>query len=244
MERYAWKEISGSSHDVLRRRIRALPPGIRLLDLGAAGGHLGRAVRDRCSFLAGVDPHPPDSGSARDGYDDWRAVDALHAGQWSEPFDVVVCADVLEHFAEPKALLRLVHGWLRSGGVLLASIPNVANISVRVGLLFGRFSYAERGILDRTHLTFFTRATARDLLEGEGFRVRGDEPTAMPYELALPSLSRAPWRGPVRTFARASARAWPAMFGYQFVFEATRESDAARDAPPRPSPSPGGRGTG
>jgi 2-polyprenyl-3-methyl-5-hydroxy-6-metoxy-1,4-benzoquinol methylase len=222
-ERYAWKEIAGSSHDVLRRRIRALPAGLRLLDLGAAGGHLGRAVRDRCSFLAGVDPHPPDSASARDGYDDWRTVDALHAGHWSEPFDVVVCADVLEHFAEPRALLRLVRGWLKSGGLLLTSIPNVANVSVRASLLLGRFDYAERGIMDRTHLTFFTRRTASDLLGAEGFRVRDDEPTAMPYELAFPSLSRAPWRGAVRAFARATARAWPTMFGYQFIFEAVKE---------------------
>ena len=60
-EKYVWKEIPGSSHDLLRRRIRALPPGLRLLDLGAAGGHLGRAVRDRCAFLAGVEP---DAGAA------------------------------------------------------------------------------------------------------------------------------------------------------------------------------------
>ena len=65
-EKYGWKEIPGSSHDVLRRRIRALPAGLRLLDLGAAGGHLGRAVRDRCLFIAGVEPHAP-SPSAKSG---------------------------------------------------------------------------------------------------------------------------------------------------------------------------------
>lgn len=222
-EKYVWKEIPGSSHDVLRRRIRALPPGMRLLDLGAAGGHLGRAVRDRCAFLAGVEPHGPQIESARAGYDDWRVVDALHAGDWSEAFDVVVCADVLEHFARPDALLRLIQGWLKPGGLLLASVPNVANVSVRLALLFGRFPYHERGILDRTHLTFFTRATARGLLENEGFRVRAVEPTAMPYELAFPALSRAPLCAPARTFAQATARAWPTLFGYQFVYEAVKE---------------------
>jgi 2-polyprenyl-3-methyl-5-hydroxy-6-metoxy-1,4-benzoquinol methylase len=221
-ERYVWKEIPGSSHDLLRRRIRALPAGMRLLDLGAAGGHLGRSIRDRCAFLAGVEPHPPDSNS-KEAYDEWRALDALHAGDWSEPFDVVVCADVLEHFANPEALLRKIRGWLKPRGVLFTSIPNVANVSMRLSLLAGRFNYAERGLLDRTHLTFFTRSTARALLENERFRVRSAEATAMPYELALPFLSRAPWNGPVRSFAHASARAWPTMFGYQFVFEAVKE---------------------
>jgi 2-polyprenyl-3-methyl-5-hydroxy-6-metoxy-1,4-benzoquinol methylase len=222
-ERYVWKEIPGSSHDVLRRRIRAMPSGLRLLDLGAAGGHLGRAVRDRCSFIAGVEPHPPESTSAKDGYDDWREQDALHAGQWDESFDAVVCADVLEHFTQPEKLLERVRAWLKNGGVLFASIPNVANISVRLALLFGQFRYADRGILDRTHVAFYTRASAKDLLEGSGFRIRAVEATAMPYELAVPSLSSGPWSAPTRTVAQASARAWPTLFGYQFVFEATKE---------------------
>jgi len=222
-EKYVWKEIPGSSHDILRRRIRAMPSGLRLLDLGAARGHLGRAVRQRCSFLAGVEPHPPGTNSASEGYDDWRELDALHAGQWDEPFDAVVCADVLEHLARPEELLERIRAWLKAGGVLLASIPNVANISVRLALLFGQFRYADRGILDRTHAVFYTRASARDLLEKSGFRIRAVEATAMPYELAVPSLSGAPWSGPTRAFARGSAGIWPTMFGYQFVFEATKE---------------------
>src|SRR6476646_4365678 len=120
-EKYGWKEIPGSSHDVLRRRLLALPPGQRLLDLGAAGGHLGRAVRERCSFIAGVEPHPPDSAASRQGYDDWRVTDALHAGAWDRPFDIVVCADVLEHFVDPEKLLGLIHGSLKPGGILFVS---------------------------------------------------------------------------------------------------------------------------
>lgn len=221
-EKYVWKEIPGSSHDRLRRRIRALSGDLRLLDLGAAGGHLGRAVRDRCAFLAGVEPDPGLSGHARDGYDDWSQADALSAGPWSQPFDAVVCADVLEHLARPEDLLARIHGWLRPGGTLLVSLPNVANVTVRAGLLLGRFPYAERGILDRTHLRFYTRRSARDLLAAAGFRVREVEATAMPYELAAPVLSQAPWRIPVRGFASASARVWPTLFGYQFIIEAER----------------------
>jgi 2-polyprenyl-3-methyl-5-hydroxy-6-metoxy-1,4-benzoquinol methylase len=220
-ERYVWKEIPGSSHDIVRRRIQAMPPGLRLLDLGFAAGHLGRAVRDRCSFIAGIEPHPPVPPNSS--YDDWREADALHAGDWDEPFDVVVCADVLEHLTEPRLLLERIRAWLKPGGVLLASIPNVANISLRLGLLLGQFRYADRGLLDRTHVAFYTRATSRELIEGAGFRIRAEEATAMPYELALARLGQPPWTGPTRAFARTTARAWPTLFGYQFVFEAVKE---------------------
>ena len=221
-EKYVWKEIPGSSHDLLRRRILSLPPGLRLLDLGAAGGHLGRAVRSRCSYLAGVEPDSMLPQSAREGYDDWREVDALHAGEWEKPFDAVVCADVLEHIADPSRMLARIHDWLHPEGVLLVSLPNVANVSIRAALLFGRFRYTDRGILDRSHLSFYTRSSARQLLEGAGFRVRAMEPTAMPYELAIPAVSRSPLVGMVRGIAQATASAWPTLFGYQFVFEAVR----------------------
>jgi dolichyl-phosphate beta-glucosyltransferase len=170
-EKYAWKEIPGSSHDVLRRRILRMPAGRRLLDLGAAGGHLGRAVRERCVFLAGVEPSGSVPSSSREGYDDWRSTDALSAGSWPAPFDVVVCADVLEHLPEPERLLARISAWLAPGGTLLVSLPNVANVSVRAALLAGRFPYADRGILDRTHLRFYTRDSGRRLLENAGFRI-------------------------------------------------------------------------
>jgi 2-polyprenyl-3-methyl-5-hydroxy-6-metoxy-1,4-benzoquinol methylase len=221
-ERYAWKEIPGSSHDVLRQKIRSLPAGLRLLDLGAAGGHLGRAVRDRCAYLAAVEPDPGLPASCRDGYDDWRPTDALSAGTWDRPFDAVVCADVLEHLARPEDLLGRIRQWLRPGGTLLVSLPNVANLTVRLALLAGRFPYAERGILDRTHLRFYTRRSAKDLIVTSGFRLRSLAATAMPCELAFPVLGRPPLSGPVRSLASGAARLWPTLFGYQFVIEAER----------------------
>ena len=221
-ERYVWKEIPGSSHDLLRRWIREGASGLRLLDLGAAGGHLGRAVRDRCAFLAGVEPDPALPASAREGYDEWRTTDAAAAGTWNRPFDAVVCGDVLEHLARPEELLARIREWLRPGGTLYVSVPNVANVTVRAALLAGRFPYAERGILDRTHLRFYTRRTARELVERAGFRIRRQAATAMPVELALPALGRPPLSGPSRALASAAARVWPTLFGYQVVIEAER----------------------
>jgi SAM-dependent methyltransferase len=220
--RYPWKEIPGSSHDVLLRRIRSLGTSLSVLDVGFGAGHLARRIRPLCRYLAGIELDP---GAAVEGaafFDDPVVEDVVRglAGPWREPFDVVVAGDVLEHLPEPERALERIRAILRPEGLLLASLPNVANVTVRLGLLVGRFPAADRGILDRTHLRFYTRGSGRQLLSVAGFRVERETPTAMPFELALPVLSRPPLASPVRAAARVLAAGWPGMFGYQFVYEA------------------------
>jgi 2-polyprenyl-3-methyl-5-hydroxy-6-metoxy-1,4-benzoquinol methylase len=156
----------------------------------------------------------------RSSYDEWVEASLDDPLDFGADFDVVVAADVLEHVAHPEQLVAAIRNWVRPGGLLLASVPNVANIAVRTSLLFGRFRYADRGILDQTHLRFFTRATATELIENAGFRIERVAPTAIPAELASPLLAARPLRRAIRAGARAAARLRPTLFGYQFVFEA------------------------
>ena len=219
---YPWKEIPGSSHDVLLSLVRARGEKLSVLDVGFGAGHLARRIRPYCRYLAGIEL---DEAAALEGaafFDDPLVDDLLHglAGPWREPFDVVVVGDVLEHLPEPDRALALLRPLLAPGGLLLVSLPNVANVTVRLSLLGGRFDYASRGILDRTHLRFFTRRTGRELLSRCGFAVARETPTAMPVELAFPALGRPPLAGLVRALARLLAGAWPGMFAYQFVYEA------------------------
>lgn len=87
-------------------------------------------------------------------------------------FDAILCLDVLEHLIDPWATVRKLSELLRPGGVLVASIPNVRHASLLAQLVLrGRWDYAESGLLDRTHLRFFTRATATELLESSGLRL-------------------------------------------------------------------------
>jgi SAM-dependent methyltransferase len=196
--------------------------GLAVLDLGFGAGHFAERIRPACRYLAGVEL---DAGAAAAGarfFDDAVTGDILTgiSGPWKEPFDIVVAGDVLEHLSRPDDLLSALKPLLKPGGTLLVSLPNVANVTVRAALLFGRFPYADRGILDCTHLRFYTRASARELLVGSGFSPTFETATAMPVELAVPALAREPLATLVRTSARLLAAARPTLFGYQFVFEA------------------------
>ena len=220
--RYPWKEIPGSSHAVLLARVAQLGEGLSVLDVGFGAGHLARRIRPRCRYLAGIELDPEAAVEGAAYFDDPVVDDVVHglAGPWREPFDVIVAGDVLEHLPEPDRALELLRPPLRPGGLLLVSLPNVANVTVRLSLLAGRFPRTDRGILDRTHLRFFTRRTGRELLQRNGFRVERETATAMPLELAVPALGRPPHGPAVRAAARLLASAWPGLLGYQFVYEA------------------------
>jgi SAM-dependent methyltransferase len=84
-------------------------------------------------------------------------------------FDVILFADVLEHLRDPAALLKRVRPSLTTGGSIVASVPNIAHGSVRLALLSGEFRYRELGLLDNTHLRFFTRESIQDMFEESGY---------------------------------------------------------------------------
>ena len=88
-----------------------------------------------------------------------------------ERFDVVTFGDVLEHLRDPVAVLRKVRPFLKAGGYVVASIPNIAHRSVRYALLLGEFNYEDEGLLDRTHLRFFTRMTIEDMFKESSYQI-------------------------------------------------------------------------
>jgi predicted TPR repeat methyltransferase len=207
---------------ILLEKVLARGSGLAVLDLGFGAGLLARHIRPACRYLAGVELDPEAAQEGAPFFDQPLVGDLLEgiSGPFRERFDVIVAGDVLEHLQCPEDLLSALRPLLKTDGVLLVSLPNIANVTVRIGLLFGRFAYTPRGILDRTHVRFFTRATGRALLEENGYRVVSVDATAMPLELAVPALGRPPLAGPAHTAALSAARLWPTLFGYQFVYEA------------------------
>lgn len=165
--------------------------GKRVLDIGCARGHLLGELAIQGWKGIGIDTDAVDVATciAR------GLVAVQHDINTGLPaslgsFDLVLLADVLEHLPDPLRVLRSVHSLLNPGAKVVLSVPNVAHLSVRAQLLFGRFRYSTRGILDNTHLRFFTRHTVIELLTDSDFRTHQITTSAPPSNLFGPLWRR------------------------------------------------------
>jgi 2-polyprenyl-3-methyl-5-hydroxy-6-metoxy-1,4-benzoquinol methylase len=220
VDRYTLKDFPHSSHRLLADWVGPAP--CRVLDLGTANGLLGRLLAGRGHSVVGVECDGEIAAAARPHYA------ALHVGDVQRlpvlpeaPFDVVIAGDILEHLADPPLGLDRALAQLAPGGRVLVSVPNVAFLQVRLGLLFGRFEYARRGILDSTHLRFFTLRSLLALLRGAGLTVTRRRGVPPPLPLVVPATAHWPLRLLLEAAALA-ARLWPPLFAFQLVAEARR----------------------
>jgi 2-polyprenyl-3-methyl-5-hydroxy-6-metoxy-1,4-benzoquinol methylase len=226
--RYPVKTSAGSSHTWVERVVG----GHRdVLELGCGDGWFSERLAEHGNCVTGVDlVEAPRQASVLADY-----IRADLATEWSRVeqhldgrrFDVILAMDVLEHLAEPAELVRRCRAFLRPGGVLVVSVPNVANITVRAALLFGRFEYASRGILDRGHVRFFTRRSARHLLETSGYRVMRETMTVMPIDHALGLSAGGRLARALNGALRPLTWMMPGLLGYQYVGVARKRCDAA-----------------
>jgi len=218
---YTFKDFEGSSHRILIDLIdRYAPKGGTLIDLGAAGGELGAAVRSRFTRTIGFEYNSDCIADLRENFDaavisDLEKVKHLPGGA-----DAIVAADVIEHLRDAPALLRLIRCALAPNGRLFLSVPNIANITVRIGLLFGVFEYRDRGILDNTHLRFYTLRTIRREIEGAGFRVLATRGSSVPLRLIIGRFTPDPLLRFGETILSIITRVWRSLFAYQIILVA------------------------
>jgi len=218
---YTFKDFEGSSHRILIGLIRRFARrGGTLLDLGAAGGELGAAVHDHFERTIGFEYDVDRIGELHTRFDQVVIADLERVPRLPPNIRAVVLADIVEHLRDATKLLQCVKESLSDDGVLFLSVPNIANITVRLGLLFGVFEYRDRGILDNTHLRFYTMRTIRRELEHAGFRVLAVRGSSVPLRLIvggwMPELVlRLGER--VLTFA---TRLWKSLFAYQIILVA------------------------
>ena len=191
-----------------------VPDGTRVLDVGCSSGYLARRLVESGCTVVGIELDERAAAAARNVCAEVLVGDAERMELPFAPrsFDVVLCGDLVEHLRDPQRFLERVRPLLREGGRLVLTTPNVANWTMRLGLLFGRWRYTKRGILDRTHSHLFTRKTLVETLSAAGYRVVRLDFTAPVPLIGTPTVERA---------AHAVARTRPSLFAYQFVVVAT-----------------------
>lgn len=161
----------------------------RVLEVKCGDGTFGAELVSAGNQVVGLDSEPQVPVSA--GYGSVVTAELekpldVNAIGTEGRFDRILLFDVIEHLKEPDQILRDCKGLMAARSRLIVSVPNAANITVRLMLLAGNFSYQNRGILDWSHLRFFTKSSARKLLQRQGYRITGKHYSIMPIERVIP----------------------------------------------------------
>ncbi len=206
-----------SSHAQIVRWIEQERPA-EVLEIGTATGYLSSEMSHLGCNVTGIEQDPEMAEVAREHCDemivgDVESLDLTALG----PYDAIVFGDILEHLRNPKEVLQRVSGLLKPGGKVLISLPNIANIWVRLNLLFGRFNYTRVGILDESHLRFFTLQTMKQLADDSGFDVISINATPIPLPIILPATSKGRSLSFLHLFNWGLTRLRSTLFGYQFI---------------------------
>ena len=158
--RYA-HEIDPNGGSAAARLARMVAPGARVLELGTGPGTVTRILHSKGCKVTGVEMDPETLAMCAPFCQRTLQANledpAWHASLAGEKFDVVMCADVLEHLRDPRPLLTLLPQFLNDTGCVLMSLPNATHLTVVASLMTGRFPYQTKGLLDTTHLRFFGR---------------------------------------------------------------------------------------
>ena len=145
-----------------------------ILSVGCGSALLETLVKKQNNQVYAVDISPENVQKAKQELDGAFLCDIEKVKKLpfkKESFDIIILSDVLEHLLEPQRALNLLYDYIKPEGIVIASIPNVANWTVRIPLLFGEFSYGKGGIVVWPHYRFFTKKTATQLFEKNRYKV-------------------------------------------------------------------------
>ena len=213
---YALKMSSGSSHSRVLAWMSERKPG-RVLDVGCSSGLLAEQLRSLGHHVTGVDAIELDG--VRDRTDRFCRADVEEGlpDELGDSFDTVIAADVLEHVRDPERLLAELAARLSPSGRMFVSVPNFGHWYPRSRVAVGKFGYDQRGILDKTHIRFFTLRTFRSLIARSGMRLMREEHTGLPLDSLGARGGRIPTA--MRAADQVAANVRPQLFAYQFVAE-------------------------
>jgi glycosyltransferase involved in cell wall biosynthesis len=212
-EAYAYKPSPNSSHGIVLELVDDSRP-MRILDVGCGPGWVAAELRRRGHHVTGVDIEPSEGVVERtDAFFEVDVENGLPA-EVGHGYDVVIAADVIEHVRDPDALLADLAERMGTDGQILASVPNFGHWYPRLRTAAGLFDYDQRGILDRTHMRFFTRRSFRRTVAHTGLVTTAERYAGLPLDvLGVDGVAASA----ADAVDRVLTRAWPTMFAYQFV---------------------------
>jgi 2-polyprenyl-3-methyl-5-hydroxy-6-metoxy-1,4-benzoquinol methylase len=190
--------------------------GTRVLDIGCGGGQLGAALREKECVVDGIDIALDRLVFHKDYNLVWEGnVENFDFNQDLGKYNIIVFSDILEHLASAEPILRKINALLAHGGRIIISLPNVAFFINRWNLILGRWDYTDEGILDRTHLKFFTFSTSKRLIKSTGYQIHKIVPQ-------MPIIHSPAKRAIFNFFMNR----WPGIFAIGWIFETSFISDA------------------
>jgi 2-polyprenyl-3-methyl-5-hydroxy-6-metoxy-1,4-benzoquinol methylase len=209
-----------------QKAIALVPAGARVLDVGCARGYISEQLVAKGCEVLGIELDREAADLARRHCAEVIVadMDTLAELPWPrQRFDVILCMDILEHLKDPARALKLLKPYLNPEGIIIVTLPNVANWWLRFRLLRGRWDYHTLGICDRSHLRFYTLKTARDLLAEAGLAITTFDVTPgagawAPYHYTIGKLLRL--FSLDERFDYWLSRHFPGFFAYQFIFAA------------------------
>ena len=210
------------------------PPGT-VLDIGCGGGATGQLIKNKFpgTRVIGIEINPNAAQRARHVLDlvITAGIDQVDLARDApnERVATVLLLDVLEHLYDPWRALQRIHGWLAPGTRVIASVPNIRNLHTLDALAGGRFQYEANGVLDITHVRFFTRDTLRDLFAQTGYDVTRLQPLTQPVVIDQVVVHRQPGRLVTRTMSVGyrSFEDLEDLYALQYVIDAHTSSGRA-----------------
>ena len=177
--------------------IRLIPPQAkRILEVGCAGGMTGKALREKgFEEIVGIEVNEEVAKNGKCYYDKLIIgdVEKVSLPFEKEYFDCILYGDVLEHLVDPWQVLKKHYPFLKKGGTIICSIPNIRHYRIIKKLLFkGRWEYTGDGIMDRNHLRFFTLDSIRRMLEEAGFEIKDISKT--PFRCTVAEIDQSTFR--------------------------------------------------
>ena len=188
-----------------------------ILDLGCARGYFAKDLLKKNCRVWGIDADKEAIAEAKKYCVETKVVDLDNSNSLpfkNNSFDYILLLDVLEHLRNPEKLLKSLKRYLKMDGKVIISVPNIAFLSIRLALLWGKFDYKKTGIMDESHLHFYTKKTLIDLITKCGLKIIDFDTASGFSQITLIGkyLNHVP-----KYWQYRITKLFPAILGYQFI---------------------------